>query len=227
MPVEKGEKRRETEADSHEEDREGEYLERWLSEYKRTMNHPTTSNEATLEKIKPEENRVDDETRKQPTDSQPEKPSTEENTPQQKDRQDSHQGGTTAAEHPQKPEERHQQNSQEANQHREAPPTERPNLDHSKEADSSARQAADHQEEKHSPLRLSENPQAFVEGNRELLVKQGIIPEKDEARLDDKTTAKFDVNEGLTIIHKDQSYKITTVEQERIGDLQLRRYKTE
>ncbi|WXG43435.1 MAG: hypothetical protein WED04_05260 [Promethearchaeati archaeon SRVP18_Atabeyarchaeia-1] len=104
-------------------------------------------------------------------------------------------------------------------------PTEWSDLDHDKEAGASVRHVADHEEEKRVPLKLSEDPQAFVGGNPELLARQGVIPEKDEARLDDKTTLKFDMNEGLTIIHKNQHYKITTVEQEKIGDLELNRYK--
>ncbi|WXG46008.1 MAG: hypothetical protein WED05_04985 [Candidatus Atabeyarchaeum deiterrae] len=78
----------------------------------------------------------------------------------------------------------------------------------------------------HHPRRLSEDPLAFINGNREQSVKQGVIPEKDEAKLDDKTTLKFDVSEGLTIIHENKNYKITIVEQEKIGDLELYRYKT-
>lgn len=80
---------------------------------------------------------------------------------------------------------------------------------------------------RHVSLRLSEDTQAFIEGNRELLMEEGIIPEKDEVRLSRKTTLKLGVNEGVEIIHENQHYRITTVEQERIGDLEPRSYKTD
>jgi hypothetical protein len=54
-----------------------------------------------------------------------------------------------------------------------------------------------------------------------------VAREKDKAKnLDDRTTIKFDENEGLMITHKDQNYKITTVKQEKIGDLERIGYKT-
>ncbi len=118
-----------------------------------------------------------------------------------------------------------QQNSPECNKRSETP-TEPSHPDQDKESDPSAKRDTKHQEDGHSSLKLSENPQAFIEANRELLVKEGIIPENDEVKLGDKTLLKLDSNEGLTIIHENKHYKITTVEQEKIGDLELRRYKT-
>nr|MDO8099161.1 hypothetical protein [Candidatus Njordarchaeota archaeon] len=226
MPAEKREERPEKAENPCEEDRGSDHVEWCLKQFEGTMNHPTTSNEVMPEKAKPEEYRVNAEKGNQPANSKSEKFSTEGSKLEQKNEQDANPERAIIAEHPQRLEEQQRNNSPESSQHSEAPLAERSNFGHVKEVDSSARHIGDYQEEKHDPLRLSEDPKAFVEGNRELLAKQGIIPEKDEAKLDDRTTLKFDVNEGLTIIHKDQTYKITTVEQERIGDLELRRYKT-
>lgn len=192
------------------------------------MNKPTKGSGVAAEASKIEEHKTDADERSQPTNEGTQPPhSSEGNLRQEGGRggQEAERSREATGERSQSSEQQHQHNGAGPSQHSEASPTERPNLDHDKEVNSSAKQAADHQEEKHGTLRLSEDPQAFAEGNREL-IKQGIIPEKDEAKLDDKTTLKFDENEGLTITHKDQNYKITTVEQEKIGEMELNRYKT-
>jgi hypothetical protein len=77
------------------------------------------------------------------------------------------------------------------------------------------------------PITLEEDPQAFVREDRETLVEEGRLQEKDELQLDDNTALRFDVNEGLTVIHDEQRYEISTVEHQSIGDLDFYRYKTE
>jgi hypothetical protein len=225
LPAENGEKRQETPAQSCEEDREGDSLEWCLREYERTLSRTTKSSEVTTDEAEVEEHTVSAEREgnrhlngelrdlfgdggkpKQNEDAEREKEAIIENHTQTAEQQ--------------------QRNGPRSSEHSETSPTEPSHIDHDKENDSSAKQEIKHQEDGNASLRLREDPQAFIESNRELLAKEGIIPESDEAKLGDKTTLKLDKNEGLTIIHENQHYKITIVEQEKIGDLELRRYKT-
>jgi hypothetical protein len=103
---------------------------------------------------------------------------------------------------------------------------EKPHSDHYTESEARINEGTKHQEEGYSCLRLSDNPEAFIKANHELFVKEGITLENNEAKLDEKTTLRLNEKEGLTIIHGDQNYKITMVETEKIGDMELNRYKT-
>nr|MDO8135279.1 hypothetical protein [Candidatus Njordarchaeum guaymaensis] len=93
--------------------------------------------------------------------------------------------------------------------------------------DSGNQEAAAVREEEHGPIRLSEDPSTFVSESREAFVELGIIPEHDEVKLDEDTTLKFDVTEGLTVVHEDQTYHVSSVEQGEIGDMEFFKYKTE
>jgi hypothetical protein len=74
------------------------------------------------------------------------------------------------------------------------------------------------------PIRSREYPELFVVDGVRSLVDEGLMPERDEARLGDNTVLSFDVNEGLRILHDEVSYRIVDVEHDRIGDMDLYRY---
>ncbi len=119
-----------------------------------------------------------------------------------------------------------QQGKPEHNKRSETLSNERPQGDQDKESEARTKEDTKHQEEEHACFKLSDNPKAFIDANRELLVKEGISLENNEAKLDGKTTLRLNEKEGLTIDHGDQHYKITTVEQGKIGDTELNKYKT-
>lgn len=227
LPVEKGEKRHETAASSKEGDNRGDQLEWCLREYEVTTIDALKSNEVTTKADQIDEHRLDaDHGSNQPSNKESENSSCDGNKPK-RDEGGNSEGEALTGEHPQRPEQEHQNTSPEFSQHSKTSVAELLSLDNERESDPSAKQDTKHQEEGRVSLRLSEYPQAFIEGNRELLIKEGIVTENDEAKLGNKTTLKLDENKGLTIIHEEQHYKITTVEQEKIGDLELRRYKTD
>jgi hypothetical protein len=74
------------------------------------------------------------------------------------------------------------------------------------------------------PIRLRDYPELFVGDGVRSLVDEGLMPERDEARLGDNTVLSFDVNEGLRILHDEVSHRIVDVEHDRIGDMDLYRY---
>jgi len=189
------------------------------------MNSPSASNEVTTEADKIEEHIASAEGEKQPTESESENSTTDGSKLERKN-EVADTGREAATEEQLQRLGQHQHNSLEPNQYSEKSPMEPQNLAQAKESEPSANQVADYEKE-HTSLRLSEDPQAFIERSGELFVRQGIIPDKDKAKLDDKTTLKFNVNEGFTVIHENQNYRITTVKQESIGDLVLNRYRTQ
>ncbi|WXG43316.1 MAG: hypothetical protein WED04_04625 [Promethearchaeati archaeon SRVP18_Atabeyarchaeia-1] len=92
--------------------------------------------------------------------------------------------------------------------------------------DKESEPTTEHQDDEHNSLKLTDNLRVFIKANRELLMKEGITLENDEARLDNKTLVKLGESEGFTIIYENQYYKITTVEKEKIGNLELHKYRT-
>jgi hypothetical protein len=113
----------------------------------------------------------------------------------------------------------------ENNKRTETSVSEKPYGEQYKENEAKTNENTKHQEEGY-PCFKFDNPKAFIEANRELLVKEGIHLENNEAKLGEKTTLKLNEKEGLTIIHENQNYKITQVEHERIGEMEVNRYKT-
>jgi hypothetical protein len=114
----------------------------------------------------------------------------------------------------------------EHNRHRETLANEYPETNQDKESETRIKQDTSCQEVEQTSVKLGDDPKAFVEANLELLVKEGITVGNNEAKLAEKTTLRLDEKEGVTIIHGDQHYKITQVETEKIGDMELNRYRT-
>ncbi len=159
----------------------------------------------------------------------------EKRLPQQSDRslnQDEERGefkaerDKNATEEPQ-PTSEHQEGDLEHNKHQETRANKQHEINESKKTEiRNAKQDTENQEQRPTSPKPSDNPRAFLEANRELLMMEGIAFKNDEAKLDEKTTLKLNVNEGFTIIHENWSYMITTTKQESIGNLVLSRYRT-
>jgi hypothetical protein len=205
-----GEKHRDTEEKARERNERGNYLEWCLREYEMSMNRTTEESE------KPEfftgtrrsDNSVDG------------------NKPKENDQYENKDRRPTIEDQSQQADQQHQNTNRESRQNLERALPERSRPDHEEESDQSIKQAANNREE-NGCFGLNEELQAFTKGNPELFPRQGMILEKGEAKeLDNETKVKLDESERLTIIHKDQTYEIKRAEQERIGDLELLRYKT-